>query len=335
MRRPVRGSSRLVPALGIIVTALFLFIVYRAVTAGGWLAHPAPVSPGICRSLPAPQGPRDFAADPAGDAMIVAAQDGLFLVRLADPAAQPAKIAGTPADFHPRAISLYRAPDGAETLMAINAKANGRQAVDIFTLNYANGAPRLTFQSAIEGGLLTSGSGIFAIAPDRFYATNAFGTGNSVARTLENALVLPLSKLLYFDSASFKVAVEQIAYPSAVLVTPDGANIYVASANERRLLSFSREPFTGTMAETGSLALPARPMGLSLDGKDLLVAGQTREAGPSQVLRVRLGEGGVPQSYGTVYAGDDISGATAALLAHGRLFIGSASGNRILVCDGK
>lgn len=328
-----RRASRVVPALGMIVVALLLFIAYRAIRASGLFAGAAPVSPGVCRALPAPQGPRDFAIDLLQNTMIVAAQDGLYAIKLDNPAAKAVKLAGTPPDFHPRAISLYRAVQGPGTLMVVNAKT--RQAVDIFNLDYVNGVPRLTFQSAIEGGLLTSGGGIFAVAPDRFYVTNEFGTTGSLGRMVENTFVLPLSKLLYFDSASLRVAVEQVAYPSAVLVSPDRTHTYVASADERRLLSFSREAFTGTMAETGSLALPARPMGLSLDGKDLLVTGQTKAGGASQVLRVKLGADGVPQSVGTVYAGDDIQGATAAVLANNRLFVGAGQGDHILVCDGK
>lgn len=328
-----RSSSRLVPALAVIVAVLVLFLSYRAIRAAGLFASPATVMPGVCRPLAAPESSRDFAVDPAQGVMFVAARDGLFVIRLNDLQAKPVRLAGTPPDFHPRAVSLYRPAQGPATLMVVNAKA--RPAVDIFSLDYADGVPKLSFQSAIEGGLLTTGGGIAAVAADRFYVTNDFGTGSGFSRALENTLVLPLSKLLYFDSAALRTAVEQVAYPSAVLVTDHRTNIYVASASERRLLSFSREPFTGTMTETGSLALPARPMGLSLDGKDLLVAGQTRDGGPSQVLRVKVGADGVPQSYGTVYAGDDILGASIAVLAGKRLFIGSSRGDHILVCDGK
>ena len=240
----------------------------------------------------------------------------------------PARLTGTPKDFRPLSIALIQGADGAQTLMAVNVRASGKPVIDIFGLR----APKLDFRSAIEGGLLTSGGGIDAVAPDRFYAANSFATGNAVLRLLENHLALPLSDILYFDSASFHATVQRVAMPTGVLATPDGANIYVASASERRLLAFSREPLQGTLGELKALALPMRPYGLTAAGKDLLVAGAVRDGGTSQVVRVTRGPDGTPTAQSTVYAGDAVKGARAVALLGKRLFIGGANG--LLACSG-
>jgi hypothetical protein len=50
------------------------------------------------------------------------------------------------------------------------------------------------------------------------------------------------------------------------------------------------------------------------------------------VARVVVGADGKPLSTDTVYAGDDIKAATAAVKTDGHLFIGSAHDDKLLDC---
>ena len=61
-----------------------------------------------------------------GSARGPAAADGIYALPLAGGA--PRKLAGAPADFHPRGIGLYRTPDGKGLfLMAVNRRRSGEQ----------------------------------------------------------------------------------------------------------------------------------------------------------------------------------------------------------------
>lgn len=316
--------SRSGMGLVMVVILLLAFAAVRALIGAGLFSHPDAVTPGACRIV-WNGDVRDLKADAAQNRLILASADALWLWRDGQ---APTRLTGTPKDFHPLSISLVQGADGAQTVMAVNLRASGKPVIDMFGLL----APKLDFRSAIEGGLLTSGGGIDAVAPDRFYAANSFAAGNSLLRLLENHLALPLSDILYFDSASFHATVQRVAMPTGVLATPDGANIYVASASERRLLAFSREPFQGTLGELKALALPMRPYGVTADGKALLVAGAVRDGGTSQVVRVTRGPDGTPVAQSTVYAGDAVKGARAAAMLGKRLFIGGANG--LLACSG-
>ena len=154
--------------------------------------------------------------------------DGLYLLKLSD-AGRGAGEAATacPKDFHPHGISLYRAPNGDETLMAVNHRSDGSQAVEIFGPAYDNGAAMLVAHSSIGGGLLVSPNDLFAVGPDRFYVTNDHVTKTPLGRFAEDYLLWPHADLLYFNGTNFRISVQRMAFPNGVYVTPDGgASLY-------------------------------------------------------------------------------------------------------------
>ena len=110
----------------------------------------------------------------------------------------------------------------------------------------------------------------------------------------------------------------------------------MASRGERRLLALSRDVYTGTLTEQDSLSLPMRPERMSVDANGMLwIAGPTRlpSLSPdSTVVRVVVGADGKPVSQETVYAGDGIRSATAAVKTEGHLFIGSSHDDKLLDC---
>ena len=344
-----------------VLSVVAAFFVIRWVTAAGFFTSVPKIAPNICQPIARLQGPEDLEIDAAHDAVIVSstnrrapkdapdARDGLYVLKLSDPGTAPVKLTdGVPKDFHPHGISLYRAPNGDETLMAINHHPNGTHSVEIFGLGYENGAARLQPHASIAGGLLVSPNDLFAVGPDRFYVTNDHVTKpGSFGRFAEDYLIWPHADLLYFNGTNFRISVQRMAFPNGVYVTPDGGHLYVALTSERRIVAFSREPFFGSLKEIGALSIPARLDNISADAEGrLIVAGRPslladnafrRDAAkpsPSEVFRVTLDKDGVPTGYETIFADEGrlIGGASVAAMAGKRFLIGSALDDKILEC---
>jgi arylesterase / paraoxonase len=344
--------------LAVAMALLLFFSVRWLLMAGAFTLSPGLTRP-QCRALSGLQGPGDLQVDAAHDAIIVSStnrrapknhpdpRDGLYILKLSDPALPAVKLDGVPKDFHPRGISLLQGSKGQETLLAINDRQRGGNAVEVFSLSYANDTPKLVSLSSIGGGLMVSPNDVAAAAPDRFYVTNDHVTKSTFGRFAEDDLLWPHADLLYFNGTSFRISVQQMTFPSGVFLTPDGGHVYVALSNERRLIAFSREPFFGSLTEIGSLALPARPDKISADAQgDLIIAarpnlmrdGQFRadptKPSPSEVFRVRLDKSGLPQSYQIIFADDGsrIGAASSAALVGNHLLIGSALDHKLLEC---
>jgi arylesterase / paraoxonase len=358
----MRPLARSAMTWAAVLLTLVLFFVLRWLNAAGVFTSVPTISPGICKSIASLQGPEDFAVDAAHDAIIVSStdrrvprsspdpHDGLYLLKLSAPGAPPVKLTGVPRDFHPHGINLYRESNGDETLMAINHRSDGSQAVEIFGLDYDGGVARLTPHASIGGGLLVSPNDIFAVGPDRFYVTNDHVTKTALGRFAEDYLVWPHADLLYFNGTSFRISVQRMAFPNGVFVAPDGQHLYVAVTNERRLIAFSREPFFGSLKEVGSLSLPARPDNISADAQGhLVVAGHPSlvrvnqfradpgKPSPSEVFRITLDQSGVPQAYETIFADDgaQIGASSSAAIVGKRLLIGSVLDDKLLDCQMK
>ena len=344
----------------IVLLVLVAFFALRWITAAGVFTNVAPVSPGVCKVIPGIAGPEDFEVDAAHDAIIVSStnrrvpkgapdpRDGLYLLKLSDPSAPPVKLDGGLTDFHPHGISLYRAPNGEETLMAINHRKDGGQSVEIFGLTFEGGTAKLAARSSIGGGLLVSPNDVFAVGPDRFYVSNDHVTKTRLGRFAEDYLLWPHADLLYFNGTNFRIPVQQMAFPNGVYVSPDGTHLYIAVTNERRIIAMSREPFFGNLTEIGSLSLPMRPDNISADAQGrLIIAGHPSlirvnqfraDAGkpsPSEVVRVNLDKAGVPTGYETIFADDGalIGASSSAAVVGKKLLIGSVLDNKLLDCE--
>ena len=343
-----------------VLLVLVAFFALRWVRAAGVFTSVTSVSPGICKPIPGIPGPEDFEVDAAHDAVIVSStnrrapknapdpHDGLYLLKLSNLAAPPVKLAGTPQDFHPHGISLYRAPNGDETLMAINHRKDGSQSVEILGLTYENGVARLVAHSSIGGGLLISPNDLFAVGPDRFYVSNDHVTKTPLGRFAEDYLLWPHADLLYFNGSNFRIPVQQMAFPNGVYVTPDGTHLYISVTNERRIIAMTREPFFGNLTEIGSLSLPLRPDNISADAQGrLIVAGHPSllrvnqfradpsKPSPSEVVRVTLDKSGVPTGYETIFADDGnlIGASSSAAVVGKKLLIGSVLDDKMLECE--
>ena len=329
----------------VVLAGVALVFAGRYVWMQGWLNSITPVSPGICRAVATGlKDPADLAVDAAHNALFVAAvnrsqpysdkQDGIYLLRLNNAAAPAVKLAGPPPDFHPYGITLFRGDDGADTLIAIDRKTSGRNMIETFNVTYDGQTPKLSPQTAIQGGLLVSPNGLAAAAPDHFYVTNDRSTRGGPSRFAEDYLLWPHADVLAYNGMGFRIAAQRMTYPAGLLLK--NGVLYAAVGNDRRVEAFTQD-MMGFLTPLGELSLPARPDKLSLDDHgNLIVAGQARP-GSSQVYRVVLDARGVPQSYQTIFSDDGgvLRGASAAVIAAGQLFIAAADDSKMLACPFK
>jgi hypothetical protein len=339
--RPDR-LTRVVILVWIVAGVILLTTLFRALRAIGLFTFTGTIAPGACHAI-ALAGPGDLAYESKTKTLFIAssrdgapgAGDGIYALTLGTGAAKPVKLAGTPPDFHPFALSVGYDAGGAPVLMIVNRQKDGAAAVDIYNVEVSPAGIKLSSQSAIQGALARRGQGIAALGNSRFYLAGN-PTRSDLMAWADRWLLVARADLLFFNGTLFREAVNGLSDPSGVAVSEDGTRVYVASRNERRLLAFSREPYSGALTELGSISLPMRPERVSIDGKGAVwVAGPARLPSLSKesvVARVSADAAGKPQGVDTVYAGDGIAAATAAVKVDNRLFIGSSRDDKLLDC---
>jgi arylesterase / paraoxonase len=279
------------------------------------------------------------------------ARDGIYVL---SEGGRLTRLSGTPKDFHPRGLGIYRSPDGSGIfLLAVNRHAQAlndamRFSIDSFEVANPKSSPALVAQGTIQGGLLTDPQDVAAAGPGAFYVSNGT-SGSGFVRSLVGYGVLPGSSILYFNGMSFRSVADDIYGARGLLLTPDGSHLLVASLTSRSLKSLAREPFSGNLTEAGSLSLPTAPEKITLDSTGQIwaaghaslfawrdFAADAGKRAPSQVLRISLASG-LPQQAEQVYGndGNEIAAASVAALAGRELLIGSSLDGRLLACTQK
>ena len=121
---------------------------------------------------------------------------------------------------------------------------------------YDNDAARLVAHSSIGGGLLVSPQDIFAVGPGSFYVTNDHVTKTALGRFAEDYLLWPHADVLYFNGTSFRSQCS--AWLSQRRLCQPGwrPSLCHRSPMSAALIGFTREPFTGSLTEIGSLSMP-------------------------------------------------------------------------------
>ena len=345
-------------AAAVVVVAL-LTGTFRLLESHGAFTEVKPGFAGTCRPVNGVVGPEDVAIDAQDKIAFVSATnrparasgkpspgDGLYAYNYLQAEAKLVKLAGTPSDFHPHGISLYRAPDGGLTLMAINHRLDGTNSVDIFTVDVAHGAVSLKEVGSIDSGLLISPNDLAAVDQDRFYVVNDHTSKTQFGRWLDDNLVLPRTNILYFDGISFKVAADGLNFPNGAALSKDGRYLYVPESYARTLLTFERNIFSGQLKQVNAL-----PIASNLDNADVASDGSIwigshpdafamatyrsdpSKPAPSEVFQVSV-HNGVPQSAALVYAnmGEQIGASSVGAVSDGHLLIGSPFDSKILNC---
>ena len=313
---------------------------------------------GTCETLTGVTGAEDLQIDRQDRLVFVSATDrsapaghpakldGLYTLPLDRPEAGFTRLSGTPHDFHPHGLSLYRGADGKLTLMVVNHQASGDQAVEIFDVAVTGGATKLTARGHIEGGELISPNDLVAVGPGQFYVTNDFGSTTSLGRTLEGYLLLPRSNVVYFNGELFRPAITGLTGANGIALSSDGSHLYVAETLGRSVLSYRRDVFSGVLVYENSTLLPAAADNIDVarDGS-LWVAGHPKifalldyvadrtKPSPSEIFRLPV-QAGVPQAATQVFAdlGHQIGAASVGAAMDGKLFIGSPFDDKVLDC---
>ena len=333
MRLQSDRFTRIVVLVWVVAGVIIMTVGFRALMAIGFISWVSPTQPATCRDIPI-AGAADLAWENKSRTLFIAARDGLYAI----PEGQqtPVKLPGTPKQFHPAAISVGYDAGGEPALAVVDRRDDGTAAMQLYGADFDATGPKLSYQSTVTGGLARRAQGVAMMGNGRFYVS-ANPERSELMAWADRWLLLGRANLLFFNGTVFVDAIGGLSDPSGAVASPDGLRMYVLSRNERRLIAFSREPFSGRLTELDSISLPMRPERVSLDASNVLwVAGPVRLPGlsnDSKVVRVFLDGEGKPQSQETVYAGDGIVAATAAVKSDSTLYIGSATDEKILACE--
>lgn len=347
--------------LSIVFSAVLLVgavaLVLRALDAMGVFTDVSQVSCRDPSAIGGVTGPEDMRYDGPSNSLIISATDwrrkltnpspgdGLYVYRPGQPG-MPRKLAGTGADFHPLGISLFRAPDGSLTLMAVNLPAHGKPAIDIFSVSdAASDKIALHEQEYIQGDLLVAPNSIVAVDKGRFYATNDHTSATAFGLALENYLMLPRANVVYFDGANFRVVAEDLRFANGINTSADGQHVYVTETTGREIRTYTRNIFGGDLTPAGRLPIASGldNIAMSADG-GMYVAGHPKlidflvyrekpnKPSPSQIFAISTDAGGIPQGARLIYSGKSIGAASVGLPVRDRLLIGSVFEPKILSC---
>lgn len=350
---------RIAATAGAVVLVAVIAGAYRMLDSHGVFTTVKPGFAGICRTVHGVVGPEDIDIDgedkiafisatdrPARDKGKPSQQDGLYSYAYAQPGAVPVRLSGTPADFHPHGISLYRGADGTLTLMAINHRMDTTNTIDIFSVEIAGGTAKLEEVGSIGGRILSSPNAVAAVDEDRFYVVNDHASKTDFGRWLDDNLVLPRTNILYFDGVKFAEVANGLNFPNGAALSSDGHYLYVPEAYPRVLLTFERNPLSGQLQQVNAL-----PIASNLDNANVAADGSVwvgshpkayamaqfrndpSKLAPSEIFRVSVKDG-IPQAATLVYAnmGEEISGSSVGAAADGHLLIGSPYGDKMLDC---
>jgi len=348
----MRSFRRAWRMTAVMLVVALVFFAGRMLWANGLFSSAPTGFPGSCRVISNVPGVTDIevaggmAFVAVGNARRPSDADGIYTLPL-NGTGRLTRLSGTPRDFHPRGIGLYRSPDGSGVfLLAVNRRAIGRFSIDSFEVTNPATTPALVSQGTIGSGLLTDPQDVAASGAGSFYVSNGIAMP-AFLRRLADWGAVPGSNILHFNGMMFRTAAEDVYGARGLLLSPDGNHLLVASLTTRSLQSFSREMMTGNLTEGGSLTLDVAPEKLSLDTRgEVWVAGHASliqwrnflvdpaRRPPSQVFRVALASG-VPQQAQFVYgnAGGDIAAAGTAVSAGKRLLIGSSLDGKLLDCS--
>jgi arylesterase/paraoxonase len=355
----VRPATRAAITAGTVVLVGLIALAARSLNAFGVFTDVEPGFNGSCTAVGGVSGPGDIAVDEkdrlafisvtdrrAQDAGAPARQDGLYVLDLKAERPVLRKVSGTPSDFHPGGLSLYRGLDGRLTLLAINHRAGGSSSIDVFDVTLAGGQVVLGNVGDITGDELVDPSAIAAIDAGRFYVTNAHTTKTAFGRALDDDFVLPRANILFFNGFVFRVVATALNDPRGAAVSADRHYLYVGEAYNRRVATFEIGQASGALTAVNTLPVPSIPDKLHMDAaghlwigsqpKAFAMGAYRRDSGkpaPSQVFKVMFADG-IPQSAAPVYtnAGGGIGGSSVAAVTGNTLLIGSALDNHILAC---
>lgn len=343
-------------ALSLLLLAVVAFVgvaAYRIVSRSGMLRALEPHHAGACRTLSGVVGAEDVTIHPDTMVAYLSADDRrataagrpvrgeLYSLDLRSDSALPVPLTGgSPADFHPHGISLWRGEDGGERLFVINHPDAGGHTVEIFDIE----PDGLHHAETVTYPELSSPNDIVAVGKRRFYATNDRRHRDGFLATVEGYLQMPWASVSYFDGSRGRIAADGISFANGINASADGRTVYVAELLGQAVRVYDRDPDTGGLALRRTIALGSSPDNIEVEASGRLsVAAHPKifdflahaeDAGkpaPSQVLRVDPASGVVEEVF--LDDGSLISAAATGATAGGTMVLGPVFDTRVLVCS--
>ena len=348
--------------LFVIIAILATYTIISALTRAGELSKLTPRFDGTCQDVPNIAGAESIVLGADKKAIYISSHNRAAQLKdqttrgaifklpiegIEKISARQDLTGGIPAQFKPIGISIYSAPNGEITLMAVSGGVNGRT-VDIF--KEMNGA--LVHQKNVKIDGAPRLNSVLALGPDSFYVTNESVETNGSLR----AMMLQIfdkdksGSIYYYDGANAKKLVDGLSYSNSLGLSPDGKKFYATGTVSRALFIYDRdiatntiklneEVFLGTgvdnifVEEDGRIWIASHPKLFTL----LEHFKDPSKPSPSQVIIVEPNKdgskgGNVDQVYLT--NGDDgFAAASVALKSGNKIIMGSIFEDKIRVCE--
>ncbi len=356
-------AGRIAAVAGGILAVGLLAWSFRVASTAGVFTDVTPGFAGTCATVRGIVGAEDIAVDrKTGLAFLSATdrrapkdhpnpQDGLYIFQPGHPERGVTRLSGTPKDFHPHGIGLWRGGNGALTLMAVNHRGDGSSTVDVFTVKQTANADgtmsaSLSETASVQSSLLVRPNDVAPTGSDSFYVTNSHTSTTAFGRFLETWLLVPRANVIYYDGQIPKVVANGLRFANGVALSPDGGRLYVAETLGRDIVTYDRQPISGALSETSRFSISAGLDNIDVDTDGTLwVAGHPKlfaflgyqddpaKPSPSEIFKVDV-DNGVPVAAHAIFTdlGSRIGAASVGVRSGGRLLIGSVFDPKILDC---
>lgn len=356
-------TGRITAVAGVILAVGLVAWSFRVASTAGLFTDVTPRFAGTCATVHGIVGAEDIAVDRKSGLAFLSAtdrrapkdhpnpQDGLYTFEPAHPELGVTKLKGTPRDFHPHGIGLWRAADGTLTLMAVNHRSDGSSTVDVFAVKETADADgtisaALSETASVQSSLLVRPNDVAPTGPDSFYVTNSHTSTTAFGRFLETWMLFPRANVIYYDGQIPRIAANGLRFANGVALSPDGSKLYVAESLGRDLVTYERQPITGALSEKSRFAISAGLDNIDVDARgNLWVAGHPKlfdflayqndlaKPSPSEIFEVNVANG-LPVAAHAVFTdlGGRIGAASVGVRTDGRLLIGSVFDPKFLDC---
>ncbi|MEZ5896016.1 MAG: hypothetical protein R3C40_01355 [Parvularculaceae bacterium] len=338
----LRGAGLVVTlAAAVVVSTLYSFNHFRAYESR---------FDGRCEPVAGVDGAEDLQFAPSLGKVFLSSLDPrkststrgeILAISVSDPLAADNwrdRTAGQPAKFRPLGVSYFEDGD-VRRLFVVN---DAGKSVEIFDVVESGD---LEHVETISERRLTSPNAIVAVGPRSFYVSNDVASGrDSLLGRLQFVVRIASGEIFYFEGGTMRSAATGLRFANGVAVSADGKQFFVAETAGQTLAIFDRDPLTGVLRFSKSLAVDMAIDNINLaeDGalwiagtpKPLSIPGFRHDPSarlPSIIYRYEPGA----DALNTVMIDDGaaISAATAAAPAGDKLFVGALLENKYLICD--
>lgn len=310
-----------------------------------------PVALARCQPVKGIAGPEDIEIDEDGGRAFISSLDrrsdaakgvrgAIHVFNVDDPLSASGwrdRTGGAPEAFRPYGLSYFEEGE-TRRLFVVNEAAN---AVELYEVA---GNGDLNHLETFAERRLTSPNNVVAVGPRQFYVTNDVRPGrNAPIANLHFLMNIGSGEIFYVDGDVWRVAAEGLRFANGLALSKDGLTLYAAETAGNALKVYDRDPQTGILALSKTIALGASPDNINVDGagavwvgalpKPLAVPRLARDAdatAPSEVLRI-----GPDGAAHTVYRNDggEHSAVTVAARVRNKLLIGALYEEKFLFCE--